>query len=214
MRLELALPASLILAACAGQEPCPDNQCRDWCERNVALEDVLADPADVMSSPVLSGLEYRLLEQRLFAYRRGPVLRGEDGYGVCEGTESCERFVGQRVFESLPPGDYLLWAAFDVPEDGTWTAVYERTCRTPDPNDLSSTIAYGDPVKRTIELEYTPGGKGTEVVLERFSSPAEHPETVSCATTLQPNGAGSPLHSADYLLLGGSSGRQGGEVDR
>ncbi len=95
----------------------------------------------------LEDWELQVLDKDLQSLRAGIQARGEQGFGLCEGAQSCERFLGAAPGE-LPPGAHILQAELDVPRLGEdWQVRFDLTCSVTTPAgtelDVDHSKTYG-----------------------------------------------------------------------
>jgi hypothetical protein len=154
--------AALLVACHAEPEPCTDDDCDARC-----AESVTQPPPGL---PELTALERKLLGDRLRDHRAGVRLTGEQGFGVCTGSNSCERWVGANLKDPLPPGSYVVHAELAVPPDGAWTVTVQTTCMARQPVGGVYPVLW----ERSRELQVRARADGGVVVLdaiERLISP-------------------------------------------
>ena len=74
--------------------------------------------------------EQGLLTEVVESVRKGVVLYGDDGFGLCAPDEKkrCETYIGAE-HATLPYGDYIVRAELQAPAHGTgWQVEYVREC--------------------------------------------------------------------------------------
>lgn len=104
---------------------CDQAACAPFCAERAAA-----------APPLLSALDdHRLtleesdqLASRLLSLREGARVDGPTGFGVCEGTETCGRFLGTFPESPLTEGNYLITARLRVPVDGVYEADWSLVC--------------------------------------------------------------------------------------
>jgi hypothetical protein len=149
-------------AACNEPVPCTDEACAARCEETTTAP---TDPT------LLTPIEQKILGDRLRDLSVGVRTYGPQGFGLCAGANTCERWLGGGSTEPLPPGSYVVHAEVQVPADGTWVASTRVVCRAVDRNDDGT---YTVLLERQRDIPVRPSTDGGPVVLdaiERLISP-------------------------------------------
>ena len=159
------LVLGVLLSGCGPR--CDQAACVSFCANRAAA-----------APPVLSALDdHRLtleesdqLANRLLALREGVRVDGPSGFGVCEGGETCTRFLGSYPEEALPAGNYLIVARLRVPPDGLYEADWSLVCH--DQRD-----GKGNELRReTRRVKFGYADKPTDVLLGRVAFDGRQPQ--------------------------------------
>lgn len=133
------------------------------------------------SSP-LEDWELQVLDKDLQSLRAGIQPRGEQGFGLCEGAQSCDRFLGAAPGE-LPPGAHILQAELDVPRLGEdWKVRFDLTCSVTTPAGTELDVDHS----KTYGVVHTGSKQGYRLSpLWKIQSP--HPQGArDCQVSLTP----------------------------
>lgn len=96
-------------------------------------EDLQANCAPCPVVPVgaasqIEDWELQVLDKDLQALRAGIQPRGDQGFGLCQGAQNCEVFLGASPGE-LALGTHILQAELDVPRIGEdWKVRFDLNC--------------------------------------------------------------------------------------
>ncbi|MCB9794882.1 MAG: hypothetical protein H6741_19425 [Alphaproteobacteria bacterium] len=176
-----------LLLACGGQPAdCPECPACDQASAKGASA----------KGDTLSAFEAGLLAEDLADLRAGVRAFGDRGFGVCQGKDDCDKFLGPNPGE-LGKGDYIISAELAVPKLGKgWQVEFAMECETRD--EEGNTSSRQD--AKTYTVSYAGTDRGYR--LKRLRS-IESPNTSgarSCDFTLtpiRPDGErGEPLKGA------------------
>lgn len=163
-------------------------------------------PADCVESntpPTDEGVSLSAFEQDLLApaineIRVGIVPFSETGFGICEGIQKCERFLGATP-GLLPEGEHLIHAELKVPNYGDgWTVRFSHECT---PTEKKGTKVPPNVWTKSYAVQHSGPNRGYRVSpLIRIKSP--HPSGArTCTyslTPVRPDGKELPAHQGSY----------------
>lgn len=122
----MRLLGAIVVVLLGGCGPrCDQAACAAYCGERAASAPPLLTALD---DHRLTLEESDQLAARLLALREGVQVDGPTGFGVCEGVESCTRFLGSYPEEPLPAGSYLITGRLRVPADGVYEADWSLVC--------------------------------------------------------------------------------------
>lgn len=160
---------------------CDQAVCAPYCaDRAAAAPSVLS----ALDDHRLTVEEFDLLSSRLLAVREGVQVDGPTGFGVCEGSDTCARFLGFYPEDPLAVGSYMITARLRVPADGVYEAEWSFVCH--DQRD-----GKGNELRReTRTVKFVYAEKPAEQVLARFA--VEDRQRQFCDFALTPTTGWTP----------------------
>ncbi|MCB9758431.1 MAG: hypothetical protein H6739_01190 [Alphaproteobacteria bacterium] len=171
---------SLLMACSGGSAPGPAD-CPDC-------------PPCEQAGDALSPFEAGLLKDDLADLRKGIRPFNAEGFGVCEGKRTCDRFLGAEAGE-LPAGsDYIVQAELTVPKLGDgWQVEFAMECETQGKSGNSST----NKDAKTYSVSYSGAERGYSLRPLRTIPSPNSSGARSCTyslTPLNPDGSrGEPM---------------------
>jgi len=146
----------------------------------------------------LSDFENGLLADAIAEIREGIVPFSESGFGICEGVQKCERFLGATP-GLLAEGDHLVHAELKVPDYGEgWTVNFVHQCNVAgeNTNQMPANVW-----SKSYNVKNSGPNRGYRVSpLIRIKSP--HPSGArTCTyslTPVRPDGKELPAHQGSY----------------
>jgi hypothetical protein len=166
----------LSLFACTSPPDCPDPSVV------AANNDSPASTAPKPGNAILEAWEAELLAKPLTAIRNGIQPFGKESFGICQGIQKCESFLGAEP-GLLAEGDFLAFAELNVPNLGDgWAANFQLHCETTRPDGSTTPYDYD----RRYEVRNSGPNRGYRLSpMMRIKSPHSAGPR-SCTYTLTP----------------------------
>jgi hypothetical protein len=152
-----ALFAGVLLSGCGPR--CDQEACAPFC---AARAEAAPAALSALDDHRLTVEESDQLAARLISLREGVRVDGPTGFGVCEGTDTCTRFVGPFQDE-LPAGAYFVTVRLRVPADGVYEGDWALVCH-------DQPGGKGNEVRREVRsVKFTHAQKPADVVLAHIA---------------------------------------------